>query len=56
MVRVSFAAYNTSEDIEALVGMLQRITPRLQGAYKQSPESGEYSPVGYEDTMPAAFF
>jgi hypothetical protein len=26
------------------------------GTYEQSPESGEYSPIGYEDAMPAAFF
>ena len=56
MVRVSFAAYNTSEDIEALVEMLHRITRHdYKGAYEQAPESGDYRPVGYEDTMPAAF-
>ena len=57
MVRVSFAAYNTSEDIEALVEMLHRIMRHdYKGAYEQAPESGDYRPVGYEDTMPAAFF
>ena len=57
MVRVSLAAYNTSEDIEALVEMLHRIMRHdYKGAYEQAPESGDYRPVGYEDTMPAAFF
>ena len=57
MVRVSFAAYNTSEDIEVLVEMLHRIMRHdYKGAYEQAPESGDYRPVGYEDTMPAAFF
>jgi cysteine desulfurase/selenocysteine lyase len=56
MVRVSFAAYNTCEDIEALVEMLHRITRHdYKGAYQQAPESGDYRPVGYEETMPAAF-
>ena len=40
MVRVSFAAYNTSEDIEALVEMLQQDhAPRLQGRVRAG--SGE---------------
>ena len=57
MVRVSLAAYNTSEDVDALVEMLHRIIRHeYEGAYEQAPESGDYRPVGYEDTMPAAFF
>jgi len=54
MVRVSLGAYNTSEDIEALVEMLHRIVRHdYKGAYEQAPEIGDYRPVGYEDTMPA---
>ena len=57
MVRISFAAYNESDDIEALVEMLHRIMRHdYKGVYEQTPESGDYRPVGYEDTMPAAFF
>ena len=45
MVRISLAAYNTSEDLDALVEMLIRITEgRYHGAYRQVPESGDYVP------------
>ena len=46
MVRISLAAYNTVEDLDALVEMLVRITEgRYHGAYRQVPESGDYVPV-----------
>ena len=46
MVRISLAAYNTSEDLDALVEMLIRITEgRYHGAYRQVPESGDYVPA-----------
>ena len=45
MVRISLAAYNTVEDLDALVEMLIRITEgRYHGAYRQVPESGDYVP------------
>jgi len=46
MVRISLAAYNTSEDLDALVGTLVRITEgRYHGAYRQVAESGDYVPT-----------
>ena len=43
MVRVSLAAYNRSEDLDALVHTLVRISEgRYHGAYRQVPESGDY--------------
>ncbi len=46
MVRASLAAYNTVEDLDALVEMLVRITEgRYRGVYRQVPESGDYVPA-----------
>ena len=46
MVRISLAAYNTCEDLDALVEMLVRISEgRYHGAYRQVPESGDYVPA-----------
>ena len=46
MVRASLAAYNTIEDLDALVETLVRITEgRYHGAYRQVPESGDYVPA-----------
>ena len=46
MVRISLAAYNTVEDLDALVETLIRITEgRYHGAYRQVPESGDYVPT-----------
>jgi selenocysteine lyase/cysteine desulfurase len=45
MVRISFAAFNTVDDIDALVSMLQRITSGdYQGHYHQSPATGDFEP------------
>jgi hypothetical protein len=45
MVRASLAAYNTIEDLDALVETLSRITEdRYHGAYRQVPQSGDYVP------------
>jgi hypothetical protein len=50
MVRVSFGAYNTVDDVDALVAMLQRITRDDYGSqYCQVPESGDFRPVGHDD-------
>jgi len=52
MVRVSFGAYNTSEDVDALVEMLHRITRHeYKGEYHQNTENGEYIPSGYQDSI-----
>ena len=46
MVRASLAAYNTCEDLDALVQTLVRISEgRYHGAYRQVPESGDYVPA-----------
>jgi len=50
MVRVSFGAYNTFEDVDALVEMLHRITRNeYKGEYRQNVGTGEYIPAGYRD-------
>jgi selenocysteine lyase/cysteine desulfurase len=52
MVRVSFGAYNSFDDVDALVEMLSRITRNeYQGQYYLDPESGEYAPAGYHDSI-----
>ena len=56
MVRISLGAYNTSEEIDALVEMLWRIAGNdYQGQYCQAPESGDYRPAGYEEEVPSHF-
>jgi cysteine desulfurase / selenocysteine lyase len=43
MVRISLGAYNTAEDLDALVEMLVRIVRReFQGKYRPAPETDEY--------------
>jgi len=52
MVRASFGCYNTSEDIDRLADMLERI--RLgdyEGRYEVDVTSGEYTPRGYTDSF-----
>ena len=45
MVRISLAAYNTFEDLDALVQTLVQISEgRYHGVYRQVPESGDYVP------------
>jgi selenocysteine lyase/cysteine desulfurase len=52
MVRVSFGAYNSFDDVDAMVEMLNRITRNeYQGQYYLDTESGEYAPAGYHDSM-----
>jgi hypothetical protein len=53
---ISFGAYNSFEDVDALVEMLRRITRgEYQGQYYQTPESGEYAPAGYRDSIAEHF-
>lgn len=52
MVRISFGAYSTTDDVDALVQMLRRIgAGDYLGAYEQDPETGEFRPRGYEDPV-----
>jgi len=56
MVRVSFGAYNSFDDVDALLEMLRRITRNeYQGRYQPIPEIGEYAPAGHRDSK-AEFF
>ncbi len=56
MVRMSLGAYNTVEDVDALVAMLHRIVQGdYDGQYYQLPESGDYKPAGYDDALPRCF-
>jgi len=56
MVRISFGAYNNYDDVDALIEMLRRITRNeYRGQYYPIPESGEYKPVGYRDSMAEHF-
>ena len=56
MVRISFGAYNNFDDVDALIEMLRRITRNeYRGQYYLIPESGEYKPVGYRDSMAEHF-
>ena len=56
MVRISFGAYNSFDDVDAFIEMLRRITRNeYQGRYHPRPESGEYAPDGHRDSK-AEFF
>jgi hypothetical protein len=46
MVRISLGLYNTSAEIDALVGMLQRIVRHdYQGRYAEDANGSGYCPV-----------
>ena len=48
MVRASFGCYNNEEDVDALVGMLERISRKdFSGKYSIDPVSGMYATEGY---------
>jgi selenocysteine lyase/cysteine desulfurase len=56
MVRASFGCYNSLEDVDRLVDMLQRIARRdYHGQYEIIRGSGEYVPIRYEEDF-ADFF
>jgi cysteine desulfurase / selenocysteine lyase len=49
LVRVSFGCYNTVEEIDILIGMLQRIvTGDFKGNYILDKKTGSYHPDGFE--------
>ena len=52
MVRISLGAYNSSEDVDVLVEVLGRILRNdYGGQYYYAPESADYRPVGYQDSV-----
>jgi hypothetical protein len=56
MVRLSLGVYNTRDDVDALVHMLERITRQdFLGDYRPVADSGGYMPAGYEDAILSRF-
>jgi selenocysteine lyase/cysteine desulfurase len=56
MVRISVGLYNTRDDVDALVAMLQRVVAgSYRGRYFRVPETGDYEPIGYEDAIASRF-
>jgi selenocysteine lyase/cysteine desulfurase len=56
MVRASVGAYNTFEEIDALVDMVRRITPHdYEGEYYQSPATGDYRAAGAQEEIFSVF-
>ena len=56
MVRISLGAYNTDEDVDAVVEMVRRITrDDYDGAYYQDPETGDYRADGDEEAVRSCF-
>jgi len=52
MVRASFGCYNTSEDVDRLVAMLERISRgEYQGDYELIPSTGEHIPRGFKEPL-----
>lgn len=50
MVRISFGAYNTHDDMDYLAEHITRIAEqRHTGRYVYVPERGDYQPVGYQE-------
>ena len=56
MVRLSLGVYNTCDEIDALVHMVQRITRQdYCGHYRQAAGSGDYIPADYDDAIFSRF-
>jgi selenocysteine lyase/cysteine desulfurase len=56
MLRISFGCYNTIDDIDRLVEMLQRIArDEYSGDYRVEKQSGVYLPVGFEEPLDEFF-
>ncbi len=52
LVRASFGCYNTTEDIDRLIEMLEVIAAGAhRGSYELHTPSGEYVPAGYDDPL-----
>jgi len=49
LVRASFGCYNTPEEVDHLIDVLERLVRgRVRGDYEQDPATGAYWPRGYE--------
>lgn len=56
MVRASFGCYNSFDDVDRLVEMVQRVARGdYQGDYRLNRATGEYTPAGYEEPLSAYF-
>ena len=56
MVRISLGAYNTAEDVDAVVEMLRRIARGdYDGQYYQAPDTGDYRMAGDDDAVRRCF-
>jgi cysteine desulfurase/selenocysteine lyase len=52
LIRASFGCYNTTDDIDALVDMLERIAKGdYKGEYELDQKSGEFTPKGWVDPL-----
>jgi cysteine desulfurase/selenocysteine lyase len=52
LIRASFGCYNTTDDIDALVDMLERIVKGdYKGDYELNQKSGEFTPKGWVDPL-----
>jgi cysteine desulfurase/selenocysteine lyase len=57
LVRASFGIYNTKEDVDALVEMLDRILANdFEGDYQLNPASGEYLPKAFNNNFFERYF
>jgi selenocysteine lyase/cysteine desulfurase len=56
MVRVSLGLYNTCDEVDVLVHMLERIARHdYAGHYRRTGGSGDYVPAGYDDAILGRF-
>lgn len=56
MVRISFGCYNTMEDVDKLIEMVEKISRgEYQGKYRLVKKSGEYIPENYDDNFESYF-
>lgn len=52
MVRISFGCYNSTEDVDRALGKLREISAGdYLGEYRVDPATGEYTPVGFEESF-----
>ena len=56
MVRASFGCYNTTDDVDRLVEMLERIVRRdFAGDYRLDRATGEYRPANFTESLAETF-
>jgi len=52
LIRISFGLYNTTDDIDRVIEMLERVRAGdYQGKYEQNKYTGEFSPIGFEEPL-----